>query len=192
MIVRGTGDRIATGVLRLHRAFVGLSGDDGEALAREQLSEARTATSAGTPPLVDVSDDARTAVRLIEGALARGQPKQDVLVVGPGATWFRPPGEATQQLAHRLVLRRLLLRLVEQHQAGPGEGLSLDALREAGWPDEKALPAAALNRVHVALTELRRRGLRACLVRRESRYLIHPALRIEMSEAPGTMQKGSI
>ena len=40
----------------------------------------------------------------------------------------------------------------------------------------------AANRVHVALTELRRRGLRAWLQRRDARYLLDPALRVEVSD----------
>jgi len=37
--------------------------------------------------------------------------------------------------------------------------------------------------VHVALTELRRRGLRAWLLRKQDRYLIDPALRIDLSDS---------
>ena len=102
-------------------------------------------------------------------------------MVGPEATWFIAPGGATHDLASRQVLRRLLLRLVESHREARGEGISLDALREAGWPGEAVMHGAAVNRVHVALTELRRRGLKPWLLHKQGRYLLDPSLRVDVS-----------
>ena len=130
----------------------------------------------------DLSDDARTAVRLVEALLAKSGAAGGVLLVGPEASWFAPPGGVAHDLARRRVLRRLLLRLIEKHREAPGEGLTLDALREAGWPGERVLEQAATNRVHVALTELRRRGLKHCLIRKHARYLIDPGLRVHLSD----------
>lgn len=107
---------------------------------------------------------------------------QRVLVVGPHARWFTAPDGGTCDLTRRDVLRRLFLRLVEQHRAAPTEGLTLEALREAGWPSERMIESAATNRIHVALTELRRRGLRRCLIRDHDRYLLDPALRVVLSD----------
>jgi hypothetical protein len=107
---------------------------------------------------------------------------QRVLLVGPGARWFTSPDGVTSDLARRDVLRRLLLRLVEQHASAPNEGLTLEALRGAGWPSERIIESAATNRIHVALTELRRRGLRRCLIRDDDRYLLDPAMRVVLSD----------
>jgi hypothetical protein len=107
---------------------------------------------------------------------------QRVLVVGTEARWFTSPDGGTCDLARRDVLRRLLARLVEQHRTAPTEGLTLEALREAGWPSERIIESAAMNRIHVALTELRRRGLRRCLIRDDDRYLLDPALRVVLSD----------
>jgi predicted ATPase/Tfp pilus assembly protein PilF len=183
-LLAGVDDRAAPCVLRLFRAHVELLGSGDVAAAAAAVAEARALSVAGGSPLVDLSDDARAAVRLIEAALAARGPTASVLLVGPQATWFTPPGGPAQDLGGRQVLRRLLLRLVSQHREAPGEGLTLDALRDAGWPGERAMRASAANRVHVALTELRRRGLKPCLLRRQERYLLDPAVQVRVSELP--------
>ena len=172
--LRSVDDFAALEVWELFRAYVDLVRTRDGVLAREQLLHARVLTSR--------SDDARTTMRLIERELVRDGAAARVLVVGPDASWFVPPDDTQHDLGNRHVLRRLLLRLVEHHRAAPGAGLTLDELRVAGWPDERVTAVAALNRVHVALTELRRRGLRSCLQRAESRYLIDPSVRIELRE----------
>ncbi len=48
--------------------------------------------------------------------------------------------------------------------ARPGDALGRDELLAAGWPEEKVMPAAAQNRVRVALSTLRTLGLRTLLV----------------------------
>ena len=174
-------DRIAMGVLGLFRTFLSLVAGADREFIRDRVAEARATPFAAGGSLLDVCDDARTVVRLIDAALAGAGESTGVLVVGPEATWFIAPGGATQDLASRLVLRRLLMRLVESHREARGEGLSLDALREAGWPGESVMPESAVNRVHVALTELRRRGLKPWLIHKRGRYLLDPALRVDVS-----------
>ncbi|HEY1954662.1 MAG TPA: tetratricopeptide repeat protein [Polyangiaceae bacterium] len=173
-LLRNVGDFGALEVLEVFRAYVDWARDGDTVLTRERLLHARAISAR--------SDDARTAVRLIESSLARDGTSAPVLVVGPEACWFTAPGDSQRDLSNRRVLRRLLWRLVETHRSAPGIGLTLDELRDAGWPDDRATPAAAQNRVHVALTELRRRGLRSCLRRAQSRYLIDPAVRIELRD----------
>jgi predicted ATPase len=179
-------DPIALGVLRHFEVFVDVAaGAATEAAVRGRLDELRADTIVDGATLVELSDDARAAVRLTLALLAaRGaHARTGVLLVGPGACWFTPPEGDTCDLGRRDILRRLFLRLVEQHRAAPAEGLSLDALREAGWPRERIIESAAANRIHVALTELRRRGLRRCLIRRQDKYLLDPALHVVLSDA---------
>jgi predicted ATPase len=177
-------DPIAVGVLRVFEVFVETAAASFEEAGRGRLDVRVAAAPAEGASLVELSDDARTAVRLTEALLAarRSGVRTGVLLVGPSACWFTPPEGDTCDLGRRDLLRRLLLRLVEQHRAAPAEGLSLDALREAGWPSERIIESAATNRIHVALTELRRRGLRRCLIRRRDKYLIDPALRVVLSD----------
>lgn len=76
-------------------------------------------------------------------------------VVSADGSWFRVPGHPTVRLDRRLVLRRLLAALVAAD--GPRAPRALFA---AAWPRERALPGAARNRLHVALSKLRELGLR--------------------------------
>ncbi len=180
-LLEGAGDRLALGVLGLFRAYIDLRGGAGEEFVRDRVSEARAPGFAAGSSIVDLCDDARAAMRLIDAALAGGEDASGVLVIGPDASWFTLPGGRTHDLASRRVLRRLLLRLVESHREARGQGLSLDALREAGWPGETVQHESAVNRVHVALTELRRRGLKPWLLHRRGRYLLDPSLRVDLS-----------
>ncbi len=131
-----------------------------------------------------LSDDARSSVRLLEQALARLEGglapeavvSPDALVLGPEASFFRPPHGQWQDLRGRDAARRILAALAEQHRKARGEPLSADSLAGLGWPDEIVAPSARTNRLNVALTNLRKRGLRPHLCCREGGYLLDPAL----------------
>jgi hypothetical protein len=73
----------------------------------------------------------------------------------------------------------ILEALVDHHHAHPGAGLTLDALLAAGWPGERVVPAAGANRVYVALTTLRKLGLRGLVLSQDDGYLIDPAVPID-------------
>ncbi len=72
--------------------------------------------------------------------------------------------------------RRMLLALA----SASGASLSIDALFAAGWPGEKANADAKTNRVRVALTGLRRAGLRAVIERNAEGYRLSPDCVIEL------------
>src|SRR5439155_19131057 len=87
------GDRVAMGVLRLFRAFIdACSHDSGALVERDRLAEAHAPAFIDRSSLVDLSDDARTAVRLLEATLAAKGARVGVLFVGPQARWFTAPG----------------------------------------------------------------------------------------------------
>lgn len=94
------------------------------------------------------------------------------LVIGKNGDWLRGPSGETHSLATRGPLRRVLLRLVRHHRDHPGERLEADALLEAGWPGERPIREAGLNRVYVAVSTLRKMGLRDVLLRDEQGYRI--------------------
>ncbi len=50
--------------------------------------------------------------------------------------------------------------LIERNREAPGASLTVQDLLEAGWPGERPMAEAGANRVYVALTKLRRMGLR--------------------------------
>ena len=76
-------------------------------------------------------------------------------------------------------MRLILVRLVQEHRENPGAGLPLEALLEAGWPGEKVMASAGANRVYVALTSLRKFGLRKILLSRDDGYLLDPATPVQ-------------
>jgi predicted ATPase/Flp pilus assembly protein TadD len=187
-LILHAGDAIGTELLGVARGFLDL------ALARAARVESRPEEAAvhladlrrrigpgdGAPSLADRSDDIRLYLRMLDrglsamdaGAVATGAE----LLLAPGGRWCRPPGGAWQDLRERHAVRRLLVCLVEGRRDAPGRGVSLDALREAGWPGERMLPQAAQNRIYVAVNQLRKLGLKDLLQRGSEGYFLDPAL----------------
>jgi hypothetical protein len=157
----------------------GAAGDDTRAeQARASVvllaQQSRERASRAAPEL---SDDARLSLRLLEAALGRGAWHFD-LERGE----LRPPALGPIELKKRPQLLRVVRALVEARLADPGTALSQEALVEAGWPGERMQPAAAANRVKVALSTLRSAGLRDLLLRTEAGHLLDPKVPIA---APG-------
>jgi hypothetical protein len=75
-------------------------------------------------------------------------------------------------------VRRLLRELVRTRLNAPGNCLDTDQLLEAGWPGERPIREAGLNRVYVAVSLLRKLGLRDILQRQEHGYRLDPAVRV--------------
>ena len=87
------------------------------------------------------------------------------VVIGDG--WFQTPGKEPVDLRTRGALRRILSALVA---LAPGEGLDTNRVFEAGWPDQRVSPQAAVNRVYSAIASLRRLGLEDVLQRHDDGY----------------------
>jgi hypothetical protein len=101
-------------------------------------------------------------------------------VVGPEASWFRLPGGRLEDLRKHGATRRILSALLEQRLSKDGRELSMDDLLEAGWPQERVDRHSGMNRVHVALADLRKRGLKPWLKRSGPGYLLDAELRVEL------------
>jgi len=106
------------------------------------------------------------------------------LVVHHQFRWMVLPGGSVIDFARYKLLRRLLAVLADARVQRPGEPLAAADLVAAGWPDERILPRAARNRVHVALSRLRRLGLDTWLVHVPDGWLLASSLSVEISEAP--------
>ncbi len=118
------------------------------------------------------SDDLRLAARLLRRRLGHGR-----LHVDDAARALTLPDGARVELASRLVLWRIVAALVAQREHSPGEPLPVEALIDAGWPGERMTGDSASNRLKVALSTLRKLGLRELLVRDESGgYLLDPTV----------------
>jgi hypothetical protein len=101
--------------------------------------------------------------------------------VGPGGQWFRPPHVERVPLDRRKPLALLLDRLAREREERPGAALAWDALLEAAWPGERVLAAAGAHRVRVAVSTLRKLGLKDVLLTRDEGYLLSteiPAVRL--------------
>jgi hypothetical protein len=189
-------DAVARESVSINRAFVELADaenarirqdsdrlQDGFNAVRSRIEDARR----GTPSLVEQSDDARTAIRILEATLKRLDPSQcavtdlndNALLVGPDAQWFRAPHGDWQEMTRRKAARAILARLVYCHQHQPGHGVPADHLIEAGWPGERMVESAGVNRIHVALNQLRKMGLKECITRNDEGYLLDPAVPLQ-------------
>ncbi|MFO0748218.1 MAG: hypothetical protein U1F43_21540 [Myxococcota bacterium] len=85
-------------------------------------------------------------------------------------------------------LRRLLLALVERHTAS-AEPLTTAELLEAGWPGERPIYEAGLNRVYVSMNRLRQLGLRHVVERADEGYRLKPGTSVRVLGAAAHSEK---
>lgn len=105
----------------------------------------------------------------------------EVLVVDLGRRCLDLPDGRTLDLARRRASWAILAHLVDAHARAPGEAVTLDALLEAAWPGERILPDAARARVYVAVSALRKMGLRAFIVKRDDGYALRVDVQVRTS-----------
>ncbi|MFN3199393.1 MAG: hypothetical protein ACE366_13400 [Bradymonadia bacterium] len=106
-----------------------------------------------------------------------------VLTMCPDRHRFVPPHAEVEEwvdLSRRVSLRRILRALVIQHIDHPGETLSFDQLVSVGWPGERIILRAARNRLHVALSTLRRFGVQ--IEFHESGWRLPPHIKVTWAE----------
>jgi predicted ATPase/Tfp pilus assembly protein PilF len=108
------------------------------------------------------------------------------LLVDSNGAWFelRSARNERNELGRRTALRNLLLALVRQHRTALGTPLTIDELFRFGWPGEDARTDSASNRTNVALTALRKTGLRDVLQTHEGGYRLDPDVGVVIAPAP--------
>jgi len=126
----------------------------------------------------------------VRARLERGTPAlpgeaRPRLQVAADGSWFGLAGQPRVEIAHRKPLTRLVRALVDQRLSHPGQPLGPRELLALGWPDEQVVERAGANRVYVALTTLRKLGLRELLRRDEHGYLLAPELELDLETKPG-------
>ena len=197
------GDRVVAGTVDFARAQLelararqaGRAGRLPDAIsrfraARSMASPTRHRSSTGDL-LEDTSRDLRLTRRLFERALQAtaeelgkpelsGEERVRITVDGAGR-WFRVDQSSTASTGRRQAVRRLLLTLATRHLSSPGEPVARDELISAIWPGERMLAQSAKNRLHVALSQLRKLGMREHILTKEDGYLLDP--RIDLSLA---------
>jgi hypothetical protein len=97
--------------------------------------------------------------------------------------WFEPPNGSRIELGRRRTLRRLLVRLAERRVRRVRSPVTITELIDVGWPNERILRSAALNRLRVALHALRRLGLGDLLLTHADGYLLNPRSGVELVPA---------
>jgi tetratricopeptide (TPR) repeat protein len=115
----------------------------------------------------------RRAARALRAALSDGLP-DEALVVGMG--WFKPPHGRRIDISSRRAPSALMSALAVARKQRPGASLTVDELFDAGWPGERALPAAAASRVYVAISTLRKLGFKELLIRDDAGYRLDPSV----------------
>jgi tetratricopeptide (TPR) repeat protein len=136
------------------------------------------------------SVEVRLALRCLEAALERqskGSNEQrdpTILVVEATGRWFQPPHAEPVDLERRRPLRLIVTCLLGQRMNKPGVPIPWDGLLEAGWPGERVIPSAGAHRVRVAVSTLRKLGLRSVLRTVDEGYLFDPAIETRLSDSP--------
>lgn len=122
-------------------------------------------------------DEAMLAARLAHQAIARALQAENALRVMIQTQSLQLPNNGSLiSLSHRATLWRMFWALVRHRLDHPGAALSPDALVEHTWPGEQILESAARNRVRVALSTLRKLGLRDVILTVDGGYLISEEL----------------
>lgn len=151
--------------------------DDLEKVAAGVLASDAGAARDGAMALPPAfAPDLRVIARMLDDVPPPSAPGGPKLRVGPEGRWFSVDGAERVVLEASPNARRLLSRLADEHRRAPGRGLTVDALRDAAWPGDRSRRDVALNRVYVAMSRLRERGLRTVLVRSPAGWMFDPAV----------------
>lgn len=134
------------------------------------------------PSIVGAVDVA--LVMRLQRALVTATPEPTPsLIVGPGCSWFVLENEAPVSLRRRVAIARILAALVDLHEKPNRAPFSARELIGYGWPGERVIEQAGLDRVYAVIATLRRLGLRSVLLEREG-YLLDPRLDISHASSP--------
>lgn len=153
-------------------------------VARVLASEAEAGRSVDeVAPSLRAAGDDRVLVRLLLAALGASTPARveddaDAARFAVDGRWFRLPAEAVVSLERRRPLAGMLELLVAERLARPGAPVSVEQLLAAGWPGERVRADAGAHRVRVALSTLRKLGLRGLLLTTEAGYTLDPAQKL--------------
>ena len=103
------------------------------------------------------------------------------LIVHAEGYWFRLPNGRRVSCRRRRAVRLLLAELASRRAEAPGRSVSTARLLAAGWPGERIQRDAAMNRLRVSLTMLRKIGLRELLVSADDGgYLLDPSVPVRL------------
>ncbi|MCC7534802.1 MAG: hypothetical protein IT379_01240, partial [Deltaproteobacteria bacterium] len=162
MQVHRTGEPALVAAFEAHRAhLVALDlrrrRQRGETLPEVLLDELHGALARADAHASE-GDEVRLARRVLAAEASRVL-RTDRIVVSADGTWFFAPRVGRVSLARKGIFSRLLAALVGARIERPDGALSAESLARAGWPATRALTPTAKNRLHVAITSMRKLGL---------------------------------
>lgn len=140
----------------------------------------RGADVASLPAAHARSCEVQLAVRL-RGAFGPAH-VVDPIYVSKDAAFFRASESGPVSLQRRQSLRRVLLALVDARAERPGVPVALDVLVAQGWPGERVLHAAGIERVYAAIATLRKLGLRGKVEQSGDGYVIPASVPVLLYE----------
>ncbi len=103
-----------------------------------------------------------------------------VFRVARDGSWFVASGRPLEDLSARPTLARVLSVLVDMRTKTPGQALPAMELLVRAWPTERPATRSGTNRVYVAITELRKLGLRKLLLTNDEGYLLDAFTPVEL------------
>lgn len=146
----------------------------GAAAQRDPIAAALAASGSIDAPRTGWDRRLRVLAAALGASPTRAAPPAGAWVVGAEGRSCRAPGGDVVDLERRRPLARIVHRLALQRRDHAGVALSSDDLLEAGWPGERILAAAGAHRVRVAVSTLRKLGLRDLLLTTEDGYTLDP------------------
>ncbi len=146
--------------------------------ARALREQARTGLAA-----VRAQPGTGLEVRLLAAHLERTDREASSWTFHRSGSWFRAPGAEPVDLGTGRPVVRLLAHLVQQRDEAPGTPCSIADLADAAWPDTRLVPGSAENRIRVAISGLRKAGLRPVLQRTQGAYLLDPEAPVRVLDA---------
>lgn len=105
-------------------------------------------------------------------------PAPEQLHISRDGRYFAFGSAQTVDLSRRQAIRRILVFLAEQHQAGRTSSVTVQELVDVGWPHEVILHDSALTRVYTTVNRIRALGLHELLVTRDDGYALDPSVEI--------------
>jgi tetratricopeptide (TPR) repeat protein len=176
-------DPVYAGLMRAWAELVRERSTESRRQALEALSEAERAGAS-----YDVRFAAKNLKRVlsrvapapIAPASARSSPVSSDLVIGPEGRWFRWQGQSVE-FRRQAALRAILETLAKKRIENAGRPLALEALFESGWPGESIASDSQRNRLYVAMSQLRKLGLKGLIVSRDDGWLLDPSVNVVFS-----------
>ena len=183
--LESVNDAAARTLFDVHAAQIHLleasEADDEAERTRHVDLAARVLASLDRPIL---GEHRRIAAMLLAREIDRASASEKTLLVAPGGEAMRAPTNAWVDLSAHPSAGRVLELLVRRRLASPGTPVTAGELVAAGWPGEKLLHAAGVNRLRVLLTSLRAEGLREILKGEQGSYWIDPAVPVAWQKSP--------